>query len=50
MRRAIGFVIVLWALSHYFEGVMVDLGDTASASLKTIEMAALVSQQKLAEI
>ena len=50
MRRAIGFVIVLWALSHYFEQAMINLGDTASASFKTIEMAALVSQQKLTEI
>jgi hypothetical protein len=50
MSKAIGFVIVLYALSHYFGQAMTDLGRAASATFTTIEVAALKSQQKLSEI
>lgn len=50
MRRAIGFIIVLWGISVYFGQAMHDFGAAASASFKTVEVAAGVAQTKLTEI
>ncbi len=49
MFKAIGFVIVLWALTHYFGQAMSKLDDAASASFTTIEVAAIVVADKLSE-
>jgi hypothetical protein len=47
MRRAIGFLIVLFGLSHFFSTSFVALDGAARESFKTIETAALVSQHQL---
>ena len=47
MRKAIGFLIVLWGLSNYFDAAFIALDDAASESLKTIEIAAVVTQNQL---
>ncbi len=49
MRKAIGFLIVLWALSKFFSSSVGALDDAARESFKTIEVAAIQSQQKLLE-
>jgi hypothetical protein len=50
MRKAIGFLIILWALSMFFESALPAADNAARESFKTIETAALVSQQKLKEL
>ena len=50
MRKAIGFLIVLWGLTHYFGQAMSELNHAATSSFKTIGMAAEVAQIKLTEI
>ena len=50
MRRALGFLIVLWGLSHYFGQAFVDLEAAASASLKMVTTAATVSEAKLSKL
>jgi hypothetical protein len=47
MRQAVGYLIVLWGLSHFFATAFVALDDAARETLKAIETAALVSQQQL---
>jgi hypothetical protein len=47
MRKAIGFLIVLWGLSQYFTTAMPALDDAARESFQVIEVAASVSQDKL---
>lgn len=39
MRKAIGFVIVLWALSRFFDS-FTSFDDAASATFNTVEAAA----------
>ncbi len=47
MRKAIGFVIVLWALSKFFTGSFAALDTAATATLGTIEAAAIQSQLQM---
>ena len=47
MRKAIGFVIVLWALSHFLSQTFVALNAAAAQSFKTLETAAKVAEQNL---
>jgi hypothetical protein len=49
MFKAIGFLIVLWGLSQFFNSSFVALDNAASASFKALEAAALVSQKQLQE-
>lgn len=49
MFKAIGFVIVLYALSHFFTSAFVALDDAATESFRTLETAAIVSQIHLKE-
>lgn len=49
MFKAIGFLIVLWGLSHFFSSSFVALDSAARESFKTIETAAVVSQIQLRE-
>lgn len=50
MRRAIGFIIVLWGLSHFFGQAFASLEQAASASFKAVEVAANVTQTKLTKL
>jgi hypothetical protein len=50
MRSAIGFLIVLWGLTHFFGQAMSELNKAASLSFKTMGTAAEVAQKKLSEI
>ena len=49
MRKAIGFLIVLWGLSHFFSSAFVALDGAASESFRAIETAAQVSQIQMLE-
>ncbi len=50
MRKAIGFIIVLWGLSHFFGQAFDELGKAATASFKTVEVAATVTQTNLSQM
>lgn len=50
MFKAIGFVIVLWALSHYFAQTFLALDDAATASLRAVEAAANLSQLQIEQV
>lgn len=50
MRKAIGFVIALFALSHFFSATFSQLDDTATSTLKAIDVAADVSREKMTEL
>ncbi len=50
MRKAIGFVIVLWALSQYFSSSFIALDSAATESFKAVEAAAITSQLQLLEV
>jgi hypothetical protein len=47
MRSAIGFLIVLYGLSVFFETAFPALDSAARETFNSLEMAALVSQSKL---
>ena len=47
MFKAIGFLIILAGLSHYFTASFHELDRAATESLRTLEVAAVVSQAKL---
>jgi hypothetical protein len=47
MFKAIGFLIILWGLSHFFNSAFSALDDAARESFKTLETAAVVSQAQL---
>ena len=49
MRKAIGFVIVLWALSQFLNQAFVALNSAAAQSFKTIETAAIVAEKRMIE-
>jgi len=50
MRKAIGFVIVLWVLTHIFAQATRSFERAAVAGFETIEAAAILSQEKLTKI
>jgi len=47
MFRAIGFLIILWGLSHYFSFSFQALDSATTQGLRTFEAAALLSQEKI---
>jgi hypothetical protein len=47
MFRAVGFLIVLFGLSHFFSSAFGALDDTAVAVLETVEMSAQATQAQL---
>jgi len=47
MRKAIGFLIILWGLSQYFTTALPALDSAARESFQVIEVAASVSQDAL---
>jgi len=47
MRKAFGFLIVLWGLSQYFTTALPALDSAARESFQVIEVAASVSQDTL---
>lgn len=47
MRNGIGFVIIMWGLSHFFSSSFSALDSAARESFKTIEAAAVRSQVEL---
>lgn len=47
MRRAIGFLIILWGLSQFFTTATPALDDAARETFKAVEAAAIVSQTNL---
>jgi len=47
MRKAIGFLIMLWGISQYFTTALPALDSAARESFQVIEVAASVSQEKL---
>jgi hypothetical protein len=49
MRQAVGYLLVLWGLSHFFSGSFVALDEAAQATFKAVEVAALASQQQILE-
>ncbi len=50
MRKALGFLIVLWGLSQFFDTAFLALDGAARESFRTLETAAVVSQISLQEI
>jgi Mg2+/Co2+ transporter CorB len=47
MRKSVGFIIMLWALSQFFSTSFVALDDAARESFKAVEAAAVVSQHQI---
>lgn len=47
MRSAIGLIIVLWALSHFFTEAFIALNSAAAQSFKTFETAASVAEEQM---
>ncbi|MBY0310018.1 hypothetical protein K2Q16_02665 [Patescibacteria group bacterium] len=50
MRKAFGLIITLFALSHFFSSSFSQLDDTATSTLKTIDVAADISREKMIEL
>ncbi len=49
MFKALGFLIVLYGLSHFFSSAFVALDSAATESFRTIETAAILSQAQMKE-
>jgi Mg2+/Co2+ transporter CorB len=47
MRKAIGLLIILWALSQFFSSSVIALDSAARESFHTLEAAAIKSQKLL---
>ena len=47
MRTAVGFLMVLWGLSHFFTSAFEAFERAAQASFETIEAAAVLSKHQL---
>jgi len=50
MRKAIGFVIILWALSHFLQSSFLALNSAVEQSFKTVETAAKVAEKHLIKL
>lgn len=50
MRKAIGLVITLLALSQFFSSTFSQLDDTATSTLQAIDAAADISREKMVEL
>jgi hypothetical protein len=48
-RAAIGFLIVLWGVAHYFSSAMLSLNAAATQSFNTLETAAAIAERRLLE-
>lgn len=44
MRKAVGFLIILWGLSKFFSSTFGAFDDAMRESLKAVESAAILSQ------
>lgn len=49
MRNAIGFLIILWGIQHFFSTSFSALDDTATSTLRAIGTAAEVSRENILE-
>lgn len=49
MRKAVGFLVVLWGLSQFFTTAFSALDSAARESFRTVETAAVISQQEMRE-
>ena len=49
MRKAIGFLIVLWGLSNFLSQTFVQLDEAGAQSFKTLETAALAAEIRLTQ-
>ena len=49
MRRALGFLIILWGLSQFFSTSFGALDGAARESFKLVEVTAVASQQQIVE-
>jgi hypothetical protein len=47
MRKAIGFLIIVWGLSNFFSNAFKALDSAATESLRLVEASALNSQEAL---
>jgi hypothetical protein len=47
MRKALGFLVVLWGVSQYFTTALPALDSAVRESFQMIEVAALISQETL---
>ncbi len=45
--RALGLIIMLWALNNYFANTFIALDNAASAALSTVEIAADTSSTQI---
>jgi hypothetical protein len=50
MFKALGFLIILWGLSHFFSGAFSALDSAAIQGFKTFEAATILSQDKIQEM
>lgn len=50
MRKALGFLIILWGLSHFFSAAFSALDDTARQVAQAIGTAAAVSEQNMQQL
>jgi hypothetical protein len=50
MRQAIGFVIILWALSQFMQSTFTAADAALTQSFKTVETAAAVAETRFREI
>ncbi len=50
MRKAIGFVIILWAMSQFLSGTFFALDAALTQSLQTVETASRVAEMHLIEL
>lgn len=49
MRKAVGFLILLWGLSQFFSTAFPALDGAARESFRAVETAAIVTQQEMRE-
>lgn len=50
MRKALGFVIILWVVTHMFTEAARSFEKAAVAGFETFEAAAILSREHLSEI
>lgn len=49
MRNAIGFLIMMWGMSQFFQTSFAALDGAARESFKLVEVTAVTSQQQIIE-
>ncbi len=50
MRKALGFVLILWVITHIFTEATQSFEAAAVAGFETFRAAAVLSQERLSEI